>query len=256
MPRLQGLPQLDFGAERGEVPILGETELEVRREPLRLESKACLVQLRHDIGKILFDEMRQHEPVVQFGAPSGQALGRVWRAPEAGQQRPQQQLLRQAHLRVRRHFESPQLQQALAPGSGVGRVELVDAKLRPMGIPGHIHEQIAQHPIDQPRRRGLRRRRELLEGDLQLVQRIVARLVHTRRLRGGTEKQAGKQVGQRGMVVPVGHQAAQQIRTPQERRVPGRGAAQDEVITAAGAGMAAIEHELLARQACLPCGLV
>ena len=50
------------------------------------------------------------------------------------------------------------------------------------------------------------------------------------------------------MVVPVGDQAAQQIGTTQERAVGRRPAAEHEMVAAAGAGMAAVEHELLARQ--------
>jgi hypothetical protein len=56
--------------------------------------------------------------------------------------------------------------------------------------------------------------------------------------------------------VPVQQQAGQQLGPAQERRVGGRGAAQHEVVAAAGAGVAAVGHELLGRQAGLERGLV
>ena len=94
-------------------------------------------------------------------------------------------------------------------------------------------------------------RRQLFESELELVQRIVARLVDARRLRGGPDEQAAEQIRQRGMVVPVRQQAAQQIRAAQERRVRRRRAAQHEVIAAAGAGVTAVDHELLGSEAAL-----
>ena len=51
------------------------------------------------------------------------------------------------------------------------------------------------------------------------------------------------------MVVPVADQAAQQIGATQEGRIERSERAEDKVVTAAGAGMATIEHELFAGQA-------
>ena len=47
------------------------------------------------------------------------------------------------------------------------------------------------------------------------------------------------------MIEPVGDQAAQQVGAPQDRAVGRRRAAQDDVVAAAGAGMSAVQHELL-----------
>ena len=47
------------------------------------------------------------------------------------------------------------------------------------------------------------------------------------------------------MIVPVAHQAAEQVGPPEDRAVGRRGAADDDVVAAAGAGVAAVEHELL-----------
>ena len=58
---------------------------------------------------------------------------------------------------------------------------------------------------------------DLAEGDLELVQRVVARLVDARMLAGRADEQAGEQVGQRGMVEPVAEQALQQVGPAQQR---------------------------------------
>ena len=57
--------------------------------------------------------------------------------------------------------------------------------------------------------------------------------------------QAGEQVGQRRMVLPVGDQAAQQIGAAEKRAVGRRRSANDDVVAAAGTGVPAVEHELL-----------
>ena len=59
----------------------------------------------------------------------------------------------------------------------------------------------------------------IAEGDVELVERVVARLVDPRRLAGRADEQAGEQVGQRRMALPVEQQALQHVRPAQERRV-------------------------------------
>ena len=61
----------------------------------------------------------------------------------------------------------------------------------------------------------------------------------------GPDEQAAEEIGKRRMVVPVRQQAAQQVGPAQERRIGRRCAAEHEVIAAAGAGVAAVDHELL-----------
>ena len=92
--------------------------------------------------------------------------------------------------------------------------------------------------------------------DLEFVHRIVARFVDARRLAGRADEQAREQIRQRRMVVPVGDHAGEQIGPAQERRIGRRRAAEHEVIAAAGAGVAAVEHEFFGRQARLVRGLV
>ena len=66
------------------------------------------------------------------------------------------------------------------------------------------------------------------ERDLEFVESIVPRLVHARRLAGRSDEQAREQIGQRGMPLPVEHQALQQIGPAQERAVRRRRAAEHE----------------------------
>ena len=120
---------------------------------------------------------------------------RVRLAPEARDQRAQQQLLRQAHPRVRRHLEGAELDQAEPAGRAVRRVELVDADLGAVRVAGDVDQQVAEDAVDQPGRRiAVARIGHLREGDLQLVERVVARLVDARRLAGRADEQAGEQV--------------------------------------------------------------
>ena len=83
------------------------------------------------------------------------------------------------------------------------------------------------------------------ERDLQLVEGFVARFVNPRALAGGADEEPGEQIGQTGVVLPVGHQAPEQIGPPQERAVGRGSAAERDVVAALGAGVAAVEHELL-----------
>ena len=95
---------------------------------------------------------------MQLGAPARQARRRIGLAPEARDQRAQQQLLREAHARVRRHLEGAQLEQAEAAGGAVGRVQLVDAELGAVRVAGDVDQQVAEQAVDQPGRRRLARR--------------------------------------------------------------------------------------------------
>ena len=134
-------------------------------------------------------------------------------APEPRDQRAQQQLLRQAHPRVRRHLERAHLEQAAAARRAVRRVELVDAELGAMRVAGDVGQQVTEQPIDEPGRNGTARPPVVCaERDLELVDAVVPGLVDARRLAGRADEEAGEQIRQRRMVVPVRQQAAQQIR--------------------------------------------
>ncbi len=187
--------------------------------------------------------MRQHKAVVQLGAPVHQWLG-VGSLPETRHERPQEQSLHQAHLGMWGHLKRTQFQQTQASGVAAGGVELVDAEFAAVRIAGHVDQQIAQQAVDQPRCWHFARG-HLLEGDLQLVERVMPGLVDARRLAGWADERTGEEVGQRRVVLPVGDQTAQQVRPPQQRAVRRRDAAQGDVIAAASAGVATVNHKLL-----------
>ncbi|MNL17941.1 hypothetical protein D3C87_1390640 [compost metagenome] len=209
VPRLECLTQLQRNTADGVIADLGKTKLQMRRKPFGPYRITGSVEINDDVGKILFDKVRQQEPVVQLRAPARQFWRRVRLTPEPRDQRPQQQLLSQAHARMRRHFKGAQLKQTKAPRRAVRRVELVDAELGAVGVAGDIDQQISQQPVDQPRRTRFARFRHLCKGNFQFIQGIVSRLVDARRLGRGADEQPGKQVGQRRMVMPVTDQATQ-----------------------------------------------
>ena len=107
---------------------------------------------------------------------------------------------------------------------------------------------VYKRQVDHPRRDMAADRRDLAEGDFEFVEAVVARLIDARRLAGRPDEKTGKEIGKTRVVVPVGDQAAQQIGTAQEGRIVRRRAAENEVIAAAGSGMAPVDHELLAGQ--------
>ena len=144
---------------------------------------------------------RQHEPVVQLRSPAHE-VALIGHAPEARDEREQQQLLREAHARVRRHLERAELDEAEPAGRAVGRIELVDADLGAMRVARHVDQQVAEQPIDEPWRR-LRRLRDLRERELELVERIVASFVDPRRLARRADEHAREQIRQRRMMLPI-----------------------------------------------------
>ena len=121
-------------------------------------------------------------------APARQFLD-VRGLPESGNQTADQQLLHQTHAGVRRHLKASQLQQTKTITAGVGRVELVDAKLCPVRVAGHVDEQMAEHSVSRPGR-VVAELGDLPEGKFQLVQAVVARLVHSRSLACRAEERA------------------------------------------------------------------
>ena len=143
---------------------------------------------------------------MQLGAPAHQRGG-VGLRPEARDQRAHQQRLDQRHLRVRRHLEAAQLQQPQAATLGVRAEQLVDAELGAMGVAGDVGEQVPQQPVDVPGAYVVPEPRQLGEGDLQLVERLGAALVHPRRLARRADEAPGEQIGQRRVVLPVRQQA-------------------------------------------------
>jgi len=110
MPGLQRRAQLELDVPLLQIPDEREAEFEVRREPFAFERITRLAQIADDILEIGFAEMRQHPAIMDVRAPADQA-GPVRLLPELGHQAAQQEMLRQAHARVRRHFKCAHLDQ-------------------------------------------------------------------------------------------------------------------------------------------------
>ena len=253
MPRLDRLPHLDRDAVVGDGAEARKAELDERVEPASVHRVAEGIELGDDVADIRRDEMRQQPAIVQRRAPAHESP-RIRLLPEPGHERAQQQRLDEAHPRMRRHLEGPKLEQAEASGRGIRRVELVDRELRPVRVAGEVGEQMPEQTIDEPRRHrrlsGLFLAAHLLEGDLELVETVVARFVDSRRLARRADERPREQVGERRMILPIRDETLEQVRAAQQRTVGSRGSAQRHVIAAAGAGVPAILHELLGRQPC------
>src|SRR5262249_41590597 len=93
-----------------------------------------------------------------------------------------------------------------------------------------------------------RSRTQRRERDLELVELAVPALVDARVLRGGADEEPREEIREGWMVLPVGEEAREQVRTPQERAVERMRGADDDVVSAAGADRAAVDQELLGRE--------
>jgi hypothetical protein len=144
VPGFERRTQLNLDALRGEVAVLREAEFQVRREPRGTQWVTRRILFGDDIGKVRCNEVRQHETIVQLGAPACEPRGRVRSTPETRHEGAQQKLLREAHALVGRHFKSAQLEQPQPPRRAIGRIQLVDAEFGAMRIARHVDEQIAE----------------------------------------------------------------------------------------------------------------
>src|SRR3954469_22329414 len=185
MPGFQRVAQLQVHAAIGNGAVEWKAKLALGVKPVRREIVAGAAKFLQYAEKILPHTVLQHEPIVQRSAPAHQrAVLRL--APEPGDQGAQQQLLRQAYPRVRRHFKRAEFDQAQPSGRAVGGKQLVDADLGTMSFSGDIDQKIPKQAIDHPWTRWLaliwrwhRRKR-----DLELVKLVVACFVDTRSLAG------------------------------------------------------------------------
>src|SRR5499425_2070620 len=154
VPRLERVSQFKPDAAVGDGAIERKTKLALGMKPLRIEVIAGAAKTFQNVEKVVPNEVRQHESIVQGRTPTYRRAA-LWLAPEPGDQRAQEQLLRQAHARVRRHFERAELHQAQPPGWTVRRKQFVDTELGAVGIAGNVDEKITKQAIDQPRPRRL-----------------------------------------------------------------------------------------------------
>jgi len=64
--------------------------------------------------------------------------------PETGHQGPQQELLHEAHPRMRRHFEGPQLDQSQPARASFRRIQFVDTELGAVRMARQVAEQVCR----------------------------------------------------------------------------------------------------------------
>ncbi|MMZ69379.1 hypothetical protein D1872_322090 [compost metagenome] len=81
---------LHLDAVGGKFAMLREAEGKVCVEPGGFKRVAKFTQFGEHVVKVLTHKVRQHEAIVQFGAPTTQPLRLIRLLPETGQQRPQQ----------------------------------------------------------------------------------------------------------------------------------------------------------------------
>ena len=103
-----------------------------------------------DRAEVLLHVIGQEEPVVEAGTPAHERLG-VRGAPERGHQRTYEQVLEQAHARMRRHLESAQFHEAQPAAAAVRGIQLVDAELGPMRVARDVDQEMSKQAVDQPR---------------------------------------------------------------------------------------------------------
>ena len=201
----------DFADER-------EPELEEGFEPCDVEVDVMAAEVGDDIVDVGADVPGQQIPVVEVGAPTHESAG-VRLLPEAGDEGSHQQRLHQRHLRVRRHLERPEFEDAQPAPFAVRAEQLVDTELGTVRVAGEVDEQMPYQSVDRPRRDVGTLTFQLGERDLQFVDGVDAPFVDPRGLARRTDELAGEQVGHRRMVLPERHHAAQEIGAAQQRAV-------------------------------------
>src|SRR5574343_410629 len=120
MPWLQRHTQIQTHILYIHLADMREAELEMRCKPFSLERITGLVKLFDHIAQICPDEVRQHKAIMQTRSPTYQDGRLVRRLPETGNQCPHQQLLRQTHACVWRHFEGAHLKEAKTTSRTIG----------------------------------------------------------------------------------------------------------------------------------------
>src|SRR5262245_45666848 len=120
-----------------------------------------------------------------------------------------------------------------------------------MRVAGDVHEQVAEEAVHEPWRTRRSCGRDEAHRDLELVYGIRTGLVHTWGLTRRPDEDAGEQIGERGVIQPVADEALEQVWPAEERAVAGRRAAEYQMVASAGAGVAAVEHELLGTEPAL-----
>jgi len=136
----------------------------------------------------------------------------------------------------------------------IWRAEFIDADFSAVGVAGDVDQQIAEQSIDEPwsdpAGAGFR---DLFKGGFKFVEGVASAFVDSRSLTGWSNKQAGKQPGERGVIIPEADEAAEQVRSSQKGAVGRRGGSQYKVISATGAGVSAVLLKFFSAEPALAC---
>ncbi len=118
MPGFESLAQFDLHALTVDPAMDGKAELEMGVKEIDGDRETGTIQDLQNIGQIVLHRLRQHEAVMEAGAPADKGLA-IRCLPEPGDENPQKQLLGQAHAGMGRHLEGAELEQAEAAGGTV-----------------------------------------------------------------------------------------------------------------------------------------
>jgi hypothetical protein len=162
--------------------------------------------------------------------------------PEVGDGGADEELLDETHARVWRHFERAEFEEPEAAAGGIRGEELVDAEFGAVGISGEVCEEVAEDAVDEPWG-DVRVVGDLAEGDFEFVEDVVAGFVDARVLTGGADEETAEEIGEGWVAEPEAEKRAEEVGAAEERGVGRGGSTHDDVVAAAGAGVAAVEHE-------------
>ena len=111
------------------------------------------MQVADDVFEIGLAKVRQHPAIVDVGAPPHEAVP-VGLAPELANESAQEEVLREAHARVRRHFEGAHFDEPKAAAATLGRKKFVYAELGAVGVAAGVNEEVAEDAVNDPWSRG------------------------------------------------------------------------------------------------------
>ena len=186
VPGFDGLAKFDGDSALFDGAVERETEFEMGGEPFAFEGVTGFFEIVDDVLEILPDEMGEEEAIVNFRAPADEAVV-IGLFPEMRDHRPQEEVLSEAHLGVRGHFEGAHFQEAEATGGGFGGKEFVDAEFGTMGISGGVDQEIPEDAVDEPGG-DIAFFGNLIERDFEFVDLIVSGLIDAGGLAGGADE--------------------------------------------------------------------
>ena len=84
-----------------------------------------------------------------------------------------------------------------------------------MGVAGDIDEEVAIEAVNEPQGRGFPGAGRAGQRDFEFIELIVPCLIDARRLACRPNEEAREKIRERGMPLPIEHQALEQVGSPQ-----------------------------------------